>query len=134
MEVFKSYCHKNILKTSGLLLTSKSCFIKSFVLNNKSVEKISMYNKLFSFLSWKIQTWKTKININYLIIMQIKIRLSIFLVFGQCGLACKYGIIFQNIWNLTQFTFSTENVLACLFLNVIFTPSCIGIRHKIRNC
>ena len=36
-----------------------------------------------------------KININYLIIVLIKIKLLLFLVFSQYELVCKYGIIFQ---------------------------------------
>ena len=35
------------------------------------------------------------ININYLAIVRIKMRLTIFLVFSQYGLACKYEIIVQ---------------------------------------
>ena len=42
-------------------------------------------------------------SINYLIIVLIKMRLLVLLVFSQYGLACKYGIIgcrtaFSNTW------------------------------------
>ena len=36
---------------------------------------------------------KKVINITYLIIVLLKMKLLIFLVFSQYGLACKYGII-----------------------------------------
>ena len=69
-------------------------------LNNKSVEKnINIQQVLFfSFLKKPgLKKKKKKItNINYFIIVLIKMRLLIFLVFSSKGLACKYGIIFQN--------------------------------------
>ena len=48
--------------------------------------------------SFKKQTQETKIiiNISYLTMVLIKMRLLMFLVLSQYGLACKYGIIFQT--------------------------------------
>ena len=50
------------------------------------------------------QTNKQKIiNINYLIMVLIKMRFLIFLVLSRYGLACKYGIISQiSIFNWIQ--------------------------------
>ena len=86
---------------------------------------------LFSFL--KKQAYKTKkiININYIIIVLMKIRLLMFLVFSQYGLACKYEIIIQIsiydwmqnyiLWYLAQ-KFPTRqgynrNLIKCTFLD-----------------
>ena len=56
----------------------------------------------FSFLKKKTKPKKQK-NIIYLIIVLIKMRLLIFLVFSQYRLACKYGNIFQiSIYNLRR--------------------------------
>ena len=48
--------------------------------------------------SLKKQTQETKIiiNISYLTMALIKMRLLIFLVLSQYGLPCKYGIIFKT--------------------------------------
>ena len=62
-------------------------------------KKINIQQALFfSFLKkliLKKQTNKKIINISYLIMVLIKMRLLIFLVLKRYGLACKYGIIFQ---------------------------------------
>ena len=52
----------------------------------------------FSFL--KSQAYKTKkiINISYLIMVLIKMRLLIFFVLSRYGLACKCRIISHQIW------------------------------------
>ena len=49
---------------------------------------------LFSFLKTK-PIKKKLINISYLIMVLIKMRLLIFLVLNRYGLACKYRIISQ---------------------------------------
>ena len=52
--------------------------------------------KLFKVIL-KSQDLKSKniINTTYLIMVLLKMKLLIFLVFSQYALACKYGIIFQ---------------------------------------
>ena len=57
MKIFQSYCHKNVLKTVVLLLGSKSfkkdlfnlLLLKSFIFNNKSVEKNNNIQEPFFF-------------------------------------------------------------------------------------
>ena len=70
----------------------------SFVLNNNFVEKNMKIQETLFFLE-KDQAYKTKniINISYIIMWLIKMRLLIFLVLSRCGLACKYRIISPNI-------------------------------------
>ena len=102
LKMFKLHYHKSILKTSGLLRASRSCFIiQSFISKNNSVEKYINIQQVLSLSFLKMPGLKNKqqkkriIKINYLIIALITIRLLILLVFSQYGLACKYGIIFQ---------------------------------------
>ena len=70
----------------------------SFVLNNNFVEKNMNIQETIFFLE-KDQAYKTKniINISYIIMWLIKMRLLIFLVLSRYGLACKYRIISPNI-------------------------------------
>ena len=70
----------------------------SFVLNNNFVEKNMKIQETLFFLE-KDQAYKTKniINISYIIMWLIKMRLLIFLVLSRYGLACKYRIISPNI-------------------------------------
>ena len=76
------------------------------VLNNNFVKKnINIQQTLFfSFLKNPGLKNKTKtFNVNYLIIALIKMKLLIFLVFSQYGLARKHRIILQvSIYNWTQ--------------------------------
>ena len=68
----------------------------SFVLNNNSVEKnMNIQEALFFLEKDKAYKRKNIINISYMIMGLIKIRLLIFLVLSQYGLACKYRIISQ---------------------------------------
>ena len=69
------------------------------------MEKNIIYNKSFSFLSQKTKPIKQKkiIDIRYLIVVPIKMRLLIFLVLSQYGSVRKYEIISQIwIYNWTQ--------------------------------
>ena len=70
----------------------------SFVLNNNFVEKNMNIQETIFFLE-KDQAYKTKniINISYIIMWLIKMRLLMFLVLSRYGLACKYRIISPNI-------------------------------------
>ena len=70
----------------------------SFVLNNNFVEKNMKIQETLFFLE-KDQAYKTKniINISYIIMWLIKMRLLMFLVLSRYGLACKYRIISPNI-------------------------------------
>ena len=101
LKMFKLHYHKSILKTSGLLRASRSCFIiQSFISKNNSVEKNINIQQVLSLSLLKMPGLKNKqkkkiIKINYLIIALIKMRLLILLILSQYGLACKYGIIFQ---------------------------------------
>ena len=101
LRMFKLHYHKSILKTSGLLRASRSCFIiQSFISKNNSVEKNINIQQVLSLSLLKMPGLKNKqkkkiIKINYLIIALIKMRLLILLILSQYGLACKYGIIFQ---------------------------------------
>ena len=62
----------------------------------QSIFKTSIYEKLLFFFFLKKRNLKKKIiNIRYLIIVQIKMRLLIFLVFIQNRFTWKYGIILQ---------------------------------------
>ena len=83
--MFKSYYHQNILKPSGLLLTSKSCYLNFFKIitlwRTASIYNIHIQQVLFfSFLKKPGLKAKKVINVNYLIIVLIKMRLLIFLV------------------------------------------------------
>ena len=49
----------------------------------------------FSFLKKPSLKNKNSINISYLTMLLIKMRLSIFVVLSRYGLACKYGIVFH---------------------------------------
>ena len=72
--------------------------IKSFILKTNCVEKnINIEQGLFFSFSKKNRLKKQKklINISYLLMVLIKNRLLIFLVFSRYKLACKCGIIFQ---------------------------------------
>ena len=93
--MFKSYDHKNVLKTYVSLWTSKSSYvIYSFILNNNSVEKnINIQQAIFFLKIARPKNEKIIINNIYLIIVRIKIRLLKFLGFSQNGLTSKYGII-----------------------------------------
>ena len=101
LKMLKLHYHKSILKTSGLLRASRSCFIiQSFISKNNSVEKNINIQQVLSLSLLKMPGLKNKqkkriIKINYLIIALIKMRLLILLILSQYGLACKYGIIFQ---------------------------------------
>ena len=70
----------------------------SFVLNNNFVQKNMNIQETLFFLE-KDQAYKTKniINISYIIMWLIKMRLLMFLVLSRYGLACKYRIISPNI-------------------------------------
>ena len=58
------------------------------------------YSQISTLLYYKT---KKTINISYLIMVLIKIRLLIFLILSRYGLACKYRIISQiSIHNLMQ--------------------------------
>ena len=69
------------------------------IINNNSVEKNINIQEVFFFSLLKKPGLKNKnkktIDLNYLIIVLIKMLLLIFLVFSYYELACKYGIIFQ---------------------------------------
>ena len=70
MKMFKSYYHKNILKTSGFLWASKSCdFIQGFVLNNNCLEEHQYTVSSFVFFLKKpsIKNKAKKNHENYLI-------------------------------------------------------------------
>ena len=58
-----------------------------------------MYNKQFFFSLLKIPGLRNKkiINIKYLIIVLIKMRLLIFLILSQYGLTSKCGVLFHEI-------------------------------------
>ena len=76
----------------------------SELINNNSVEKNMNLQQALFFLK-KDQVYKTKkiINISYLIMVLIKMRLLIFLVLSRYRLACKYRIISQiSIYNWMQ--------------------------------
>ena len=67
-------------------------------------KNISIQQAVFYFSKKRKQKKKKKIiNISYLIMALIKMRLLIFLVLSRYGLACIYGIIFQmSIYNWMQ--------------------------------
>ena len=60
-------------------------------------KNINIQQVLFFSFQKKTKPKKQKnvINISYIIIMLIKMRPLMFLVFSQYGLACKYEILFQ---------------------------------------
>ena len=60
-----------------------------------NIQNINIRKTSFLFLLKKKKLKKKIINIRYLIIVQIKMRLLIFLVFSQNRFTCKYGIILQ---------------------------------------
>ena len=65
--------------------------------------RTAIYNKLFFNKVRPFLINYLFFRINYLIIVLIKMRLLIFLLFSQYGLTCIYGIIFQIlIYNWTQ--------------------------------
>ena len=85
-----------------MLWASNSCnVILEFYFKQSSVVK-NMNIQQALFILKKDQAYKTKkiINISYLIMVLIKMRLLIFLVLSRYGLACKYRIISQiSIYN-----------------------------------
>ena len=86
-----------------MIWASKSCNV---ILNNNSADKNlnTQQAHFFSFLK-KTKPIKQKkvINISYLIIVIIKMRLLIFLILCRSGLACKYITISQiSIYNWMQ--------------------------------
>ena len=75
-----------------------------------------LYNKFFSFFLKKDQVYNKTINISYLIMMLIKIRLLIFLVLSGYRLGCKYSIISQiSIYYWTQNCIS-RYLWYCIFI------------------
>ena len=88
-----------------MLWASNSCnVILEFYFKQSSVVK-NMNIQQALFILKKDQAYKTKkiINISYLIMVLIKMRLLIFLVLSRYGLACKYRIISQiSIFNWMQ--------------------------------
>ena len=72
------------------------CYLTFYLEQLLGGEEHQYTKSYFLFVLKKSQALKTKtiININYLTIVPIKIRL-LFLVFNQYGLDCKYGIISQ---------------------------------------
>ena len=73
----------------------------------------------FSFLK-KAKAYKTKkiINISYLIMVPIKMRLLISLVLSQYGLACKYIIISQlSMCNIVSSYFLDQIALSQFILH-----------------
>ena len=89
---------KNILETSVLLWASKSCYRNwSFILNLCGVKLWCITMWCFLFLLKKARPKNKKT------IVLKNMRLLIFLVFSQYGLAGKYGLIFQiSIYNWAQ--------------------------------
>ena len=90
-----------------MLWASKSCnVILEFYFKQKLCGEEHQYTtNSFLFFLKKDQAYKTKkiINISYLIMLLIKMRLLIFLVLIRYGLACKYRIIYQrSIYNWMQ--------------------------------
>ena len=107
--MFKSYYHKNISKISSSISALKYCYVVllcylCLVLNNNYVEKNINIRQALFFSLLKIAKAKEKINnISYIIIVLIKIRIFVFLVFIQYILPCKYRIVFQiSIFNWMQ--------------------------------
>ena len=93
---------KEILNGEVLFWQQKFPF---FILSNNSVEKnINIQQAVFySFLKRLGLKHKKIINISYLIIVVIKMRLLISCAFSRDVLGCKYGIFFQILlYNLMQ--------------------------------
>ena len=86
-----------------MIWASKSCNV---ILNNNSADKnLNTQQALFFSFLKKTKPIKQKkvINISYLIIVIIKMRLLIFLILCRSGLACKYRTISQiSIYNWMQ--------------------------------
>ena len=72
-------------------------YLKFHIKQKLCGEEHQYTESLFLFILEKAKPKKQKknVNISYLIMVLTKIRLLIFLVLTQYGLACKYGIIFQ---------------------------------------
>ena len=90
---------------------SKSCnvilelYFKQYLCGEEHEYKTSCFLCRFLFFLKKDRAYKTKkiINISYLIMVLTKMKLLIFLVLIQYGLACEYWIIFQiSIYNWMQ--------------------------------
>ena len=87
-----------------MLWASKSCnvILEFYFKQCLCGEEHQYTTNSFLFFLKKDQAYKTKkiINISYLIMVLIKMRLLIFLVLSRYGLACKYRIISQiSIYN-----------------------------------
>ena len=104
----------------------------SFILNNNYVEKnMNIQQALFfSFLKkTKPINQKKIINITYLIMVLIKMRLLIFLVLSRYRLACKYRIISQiSIYNWMQ-NWVFQYLWYCIF---IFLRSNYNLLRQVR--
>ena len=90
-----------------MLWASKSCnvILEFYFKQCLCGEEHQYTTNSFLFFLKKDQAYKTKkiINISYLIMVLIKMRLLIFLVLSRYGLACKYRIISQiSIYNWMQ--------------------------------
>ena len=90
-----------------MLWASKSCnvILEFYFKQCLCGEEHQYTTNSFLFFLKKDQAYKTKkiINISYLIMVLIKMRLLIFLVLSRYGLACKYRIISQiSIFNWMQ--------------------------------
>ena len=121
MKVFWSYYHENILKTSVLLWVSKSCYvIYGFIWNNNSVEMNINIQQILCFFLGKT------INISYLIMVIIKMRLLTFLVFSRYWLAYIYRIVKYRIICQISIYYWMEN---CIFW---YFQYCIFISLKIK--
>ena len=87
--MFKSYYHNKILRNICFAFSIK--IMLSLISNNKSMKKkINIQQALFvSLLKKASLKIKNIISISYLILVIVKVRLLIFLVFSQHGLALK---------------------------------------------
>ena len=97
-------------------MTFQICFLIRFISKNVLLFNVSFLKKIcgeehqytknpFLLFSKKTKPKKQReiINISYLIMVLIKIRLLIFLIFSQYGLASKFRIMFQiSIYNWMQ--------------------------------
>ena len=103
-----------------MLWVSKSCnVILEFYFKQNSEEKnINIQQTLFFSFLKKTKPIKQKkiINISYLMMVQIKMRLLIFLALTRYGLACKYRIISQiSIFNTNKMNISIHFMQNCIF-------------------